>query len=581
MKMSQLFSQTIREIPSISDVTSHQLLLRAGFIHPVKTGIFSYLPLAKRSLAKIENIIREEINAIGGQEISVPIIQPAEFWIESGRWNKIGTKMGQFKDSTSHDIVHPITNEEIVADLVIREIRSYRQLPQLLYHIQIRWQDKLHPRAGLLSSKELNLMNSYSLDADWEGLDTQYQSHQNAFNNIYKRCHLPVILSKSDIGITGGKLAQEYLYPSPIGENTLLICANCGYSANIQIAKAKKILINNELPRKIKKVFTPNCKTIEGLAEYLSIPTHKTAKALFIIATILKGTEKHEQFVIAIVRGDMEVNETKLLNELNALDIRPAIESEIRAVGAIPGYASPVGLNDVFTIVDELIPLSSNLVSGANIEDYHLLNVNFGRDYPADIIADITVAHDKDFCTECHHPLRTKRAIEVGKSFKLGTHFSESRGCNYIDTQGHINPIVMGSYEIGTERLLACIAEEHHDEHGLIWPITVSPYLIHLISLPWKSSAPSDIGLKMADELYQRFQEAQIECLYDDREESPGVKFNDADLIGNPIRLTISERSIKNGGIEFKRRDLPEKTIISYENIIPAIHDEINHLESK
>ena len=581
MRMSQLFSQTLRETPSDAETISHQLLLRAGFIRQLGAGIFSYLPLARRSLTKIENIMRQEINAIGGQEITMPVVHPAEIWQESGRWYKIGNEMGRFMDKNEHEMVLSMTHEEVIADLMRREIHSYRQLPQLLYHIQIKWRDDPRPRAGLIRAREFTMKDSYSLDADWEGLDKQYMAHQIAYHNIFRRCDLPVIAVKSDTGIMGGKIAHEFIYHTPIGEDTLLICDNCGYSANKQIARVKKVPFSDESQFAIEKVATPNAKTIEELADYLSIPTYKTAKAVFVIATILKVNEKVEQFVIAIVRGDMEVNETKLVNALNAIEIRPAMESEIRAVGAIPGYASPVGLNEVLTIVDEIIPISPNLVSGANIDGYHLRNVNYERDYKANIITDITVAHDGDACFECNHPIRSIRGVEVGNTFKLGTHFSESMGCNYLDKQGQSHPIIMGSYGIGTGRLLACVAEEHHDEHGLIWPITVSPYQIHLISLPWKNSIVRDVTPNLAELLYQNFNNENIECLYDDREESPGVKFNDADLIGNPIRLTISERSIKNGGVEYKRRDKPEKTILPFENIIPAIREEIKLLEPK
>jgi prolyl-tRNA synthetase len=581
MRMSQLFSQTIREIPSDADVASHQLLLRAGFIRQLSTGIFSYLPLANRSLIKIENIMRQEINAIGGQEIIMPVVHPAEIWQESGRWYKIGNEMGRFVDKNNHDMVLSMTHEEVIADLVRKEIRSYRQLPQLLYHIQTKWRDDPRPRAGLIRAREFTMKDSYSLDTDWEGLDKQYEAHHRAYRNIFHRCDLPIITVKSDTGIMGGKIAHEFMYLTPVGEDTLLICDNCGYSANKQIAKVKKVSYTEVSQLPIEKVSTPNSKTIEELAVYLSIPKYKTAKAIFVIATSIKDKVRADKFVITIVRGDMEVNDTKLSNALNALEIRPAMEAEIHAVGAIPGYASPVGLKDVFTIVDEIIPISPNLVSGANIEGYHLRNVNFGRDYNADVIADITVANDGDPCFECSNPLRSVRGVEVGNIFKLGTHFSESMGCYYLDKQGQSHPIIMGSYGIGTGRLLACIAEEHHDEHGLIWPITVSPYQIQLISLPWKSSAVGDIAPNLSEIVYQRLSEEQIECLFDDREESPGVKFNDADLIGNPIRLTISERSVKNGGIEYKRRDLPEKTIIPYENIIHAMQEEIKCLEAK
>jgi prolyl-tRNA synthetase len=579
--MSQLFSQTIRETPADAEITSHQLLLRAGFIRQLGAGIFSYLPLAKSSLTKIENILREEINAIGGQEITMPVVHPAEIWQESGRWYKIGTEMGRFMDKNNHEMVLSMTHEEVIADLVRKEIHSYRQLPQLLYHIQTKWRDDPRPRAGLIRAREFTMKDSYSLDADWEGLDKQYEAHHQAYQKIFQRCDLRVIAVKSDTGIMGGQIAHEFMYLTPIGEDTVLICDNCGYSANKQIARIKKIPYADEPQFAIEKVATPNSKTIEDLASYLSVPTYKTSKAVFIIATILMDNIKIDRFVIAIVRGDMEVNETKLANALNATEIRPAMESEIRAVGAVPGYASPVGLSDVLTVVDELIPSSPNLISGANIEGYHLRNVNFDRDYNANIITDITIAHDGEACVVCNHPLRSVRGVEVGNIFKLGTHFSESMGCYYLDHQGQSHPIIMGSYGIGVGRLLACIAEEHHDEHGLIWPISVSPYKIHLIVLPWKTGENGGEGPGKAEKLYDEFTDEHLDCLYDDREESPGIKFNDADLIGNPIRLTVSERSLKNGGVEYKQRDKSEKMIIPYENIIPAMQEEIKKLESK
>jgi prolyl-tRNA synthetase len=579
--MSQLFSQTIRETPADAEITSHQLLLRAGFIRQLGAGIFSYLPLAKSSMTKIENILREEINAIGGQEITMPVVHPAEIWQESGRWYKIGTEMGRFMDKNNHEMVLSMTHEEVIADLVRKEIHSYRQLPQLLYHIQTKWRDDPRPRAGLIRAREFTMKDSYSLDADWKGLDKQYEAHHQAYQKIFQRCDLRVIAVKSDTGIMGGQIAHEFMYLTPIGEDTVLICDNCGYSANKQIARVKKIPYADEPQFAIEKVATPNSKTIEDLASYLSVPTYKTAKAVFIIATIHKDNIKIDRFVIAIVRGDMEVNETKLANALNATEIRPAMESEIRAVGAVPGYASPVGLSDVLTVVDELIPSSPNLISGANIEGYHLRNVNFDRDYNANIITDITIAHDGEACVECSHPLRSVRGVEVGNIFKLGIHFSESMGCYYLDHLGQSHPIIMGSYGIGVGRLLACIAEEHHDEHGLIWPISVSPYKIHLIVLPWKTGDNGGEGPGKAEKLYDEFTDEHLDCLYDDREESPGIKFNDADLIGNPIRLTVSERSLKNGGVEYKRRDKSEKMIIPYDNIIPAMQEEIKKLESK
>jgi prolyl-tRNA synthetase len=581
MKMSKLYSHTIRETPTEAETISHQLLLRAGFIRQLGAGIFSYLPLAKRSLTKIENIMRQEINAIGGQEITMPVVHPAEIWQESGRWYKIGDEIGRFVDRNNHDMVLSMTHEEVIADLVRKDIHSYRQLPQLLYHIQTKWRDDPRPRAGLIRAREFTMKDSYSLDADSEGLDKQYDAHHLAYQKIFKRCGLPVSTIKSDTGIMGGQIAHEFMYLASVGEDTIIICDNCGYSANKQIARIKKIPFADEPLLSMEKVVTPNSKTIEELASFLSIPTYKTAKAVFIVALLIKDNEKIEQFIFAIVRGDMEVNETKLANVLHATELRPATDAEICAVGAVPGYASPVGLTGVLTIVDDLIPSSPNLVSGANIEGYHFLNVNYARDFTADIIADITSAHEGDGCVVCGHLLRSVRGVEVGNIFKLGTHFSESMDCNYLDSQGQSHPIVMGSYGIGTGRLLACIAEEHHDEYGLIWPITISPYQIHLVSLPWKTNIAQGDNSILAEMLFQKFNDENIECLFDDREESPGVKFNDADLIGNPIRLTISERSVKNGGVEYKRRDNPEKMIIPYENIIPAIQEEIKQLATK
>jgi prolyl-tRNA synthetase len=578
--MSQLFSQTLREIPSDAEISSHQLLLRAGFIRQLSAGIFSYLPLAKRSLTKIENILRQEINAIGGQEITMPVVHPAEIWQETGRWYQIGNEMGRFKDKNDHDMVLSMTHEEVIANLVRDEIRSYRQLPQLLYHIQTKWRDDPRPRGGLIRAREFTMKDSYSLDADSDGLDKQYEAHYQAYDRIFQRCSLPVIAVKSDTGMMGGQTAHEFMYLTPVGEDILMICDNCGYSANRQIAVHKKQRLQHEPELSLKKVSTPNCKTIEELANYLSIPKNKTAKAVFMVASIPQGIDKVERFVFSLIRGDMEVNETKLTNILHANDLRPALDSEIRAVGAIPGYASPVGLNNVLVIVDDILPNSPNLVSGANIEGYHLLNVNFGRDYQADIIADITVAEEGDGCIECGRPLHSVRGVEVGNIFKLGTRYSEAMGCNYLDRDGKSHPIFMGSYGIGTGRLLACIGEEHHDEHGFIWPITVSPFQIQLINLP-SNSKNVENSSNLSEMLYHKLLEESIDCLFDDRQESPGIKFNDADLIGNPIRLTVSERSLNSGGIEYKRRDMPEKAIIPYENIIPAMKEEIRMIESK
>jgi prolyl-tRNA synthetase len=381
---------------------------------------------------------------------------------------------------------------------------------------------------------------------------------------------------KSDVGMMGGKLAHEYMYLTPIGEDTLLLCDHCGYSANRQVARFRKPSAEDEEQKPIELVATPDTKTIEDLARFLTISKAKTAKAVFMVADIPKGKETVETFVFAVVRGDMEVNETKLANAIKAKELRPATEEEIVATGAVPGYASPIGLKNALIIVDDAIPSSPNLVAGANRPGYHLRNVNYGRDYSAQIVADISAAGEADACPECAAPMRSVRGVEVGNIFQLGTRYSDAMGCSYLDTDGMQKPVIMGSYGIGSGRLLACVAEEHHDEYGLKLPITIAPYQVHLIVLTGKGSPQT---AELADQLYNELSEEGIEVLYDDREESPGVKFNDADLIGIPIRLTVSERALKQGGVEFKRRDRQDKSILTLTEMIPFIQSEIAALQ--
>jgi prolyl-tRNA synthetase len=585
MRMSQLFSQTLREAPAEADTASHRLLLRAGFIRQLAAGIFSYLPLARRSLTKIENILRQEIEAIGGQEITMPVVHPAGLWQESGRWGQIGAEMGRFKDRTGRDMVLAMTHEEVVADLVRKEVRSYRQLPQLLYHIQTKWRDDPRPRAGLIRVREFTMKDSYSLDRNEQGLDRQYRAHYQAYFNIFQRCGLPVRAVRADTGMMGGSLAHEYMYLTPAGEDTILICPHCAYTANRQIAVFQKPSAVAEEPLPSQPVATPQAKTIEALAEYLGIPKSKTAKAVFLVGRLPQGEELVERFIFAVVRGDMEVNETKLANATGALELRPALEDEILAVGAAPGYASPVGLQDVLVVVDDAIPNSPNLVAGANREGYHLRNVNYGRDYQADIVADIASAEAGSACPQCGTPMQAERGVEVGNIFKLGARYSRALGCNFLDQDGESKPVVMGSYGIGSGRLLACIAEEHHDEYGLIWPVSVAPYPVHLVLLrPKGSQAGSEATNEvtaLAERLVEEMEAAGIPSLYDDRDESPGVKFNDADLIGLPIRLTVSERALKQGGVEFKRRDHPEKSILPLDGLVESIRKQIKVLEGE
>jgi prolyl-tRNA synthetase len=426
------------------------------------------------------------------------------------------------------------------------------------------------------------MKDSYSLDASWVGLEAQYRRHHQAYFNIFGRCGLPVVSVKADVGMMGGHLAHEFIYLNPIGEDTLILCDSCGYSANRQIAEFRKIPMETDKMLPLEKVATPETKTIEALADFLGVPKSRTAKAVFLTATFSDGEMIVERFVFAVVRGDMEVNEYKLASALKALELRPAREEEIRAVGAEPGYASPVGLKDVLVVVDDIIPTSPNLVAGANEEGYHMRNVNYGRDFQAEIVADIAAAEQGSVCPRCAQPMQARRGVEVGNIFKLGTHFSESMHCTFLDQDGQQRPVIMGSYGIGSGRLLACIAEEHHDEQGLLWPISVTPYQVHLVALAGKAgpgTSPSS-SISAAEQIYQELKSQGIEVLFDDREESPGVKFNDADLIGLPIRLTVSERSLKQGGVEFKRRDSTEKVITPRAETIGKIKKEISDMQA-
>jgi len=572
MKMSQLFMKTLREVPSDAEVSSHKLLLRAGYIRQTGAGIFSLLPLARRTVNKIEAILREEMEKIGGQELTMPVVVPASLWKETGRWYKIGSEMGRFVDRNDRDMVLSMTHEEVVADLVRTEVQSYKQLPRLIYHLQTKWRDDPRPRAGLIRVREFTMKDSYSLDTDWEGLEKQYRAHYQAYFDIFHRCGLPVISVKSDTGMMGGRLAHEYMYLTPIGEDTLILCEQCGYTANRQVAVFTKSTASREELLPIQKVATPQMKSIEDLSQFLGVPKAKTAKAVFMVATMVEGEEEHEELVFAVIRGDMDLNETKLSNALGAKALRPAHEDEIEAVGAVPGFASPIAIQGVKVVVDDSIPTSPNLVAGANEVDFHLLNVNYGRDFTADMVTDLALAEEGFTCAHSGGTLTASRGVEVGNIFQLGTFYSEKMGCTYLDMNGKAQPVIMGSYGIGVGRLFASIVEEHNDENGICWPISVAPYQVHLVDIRGAEEE--------AQSLYERLSQAGVEVLYDDRNERPGVKFNDADLIGIPLRVTVSSRSLAEGGYEYKLRSSAEKTIIDKEGAVEFIQEEIQRLQA-
>jgi len=568
MRMSMLFGRTLRAVPSGTEVVSQGLLLRAGFIRRLAAGLFSYLPLAKRSLDKISIVLREEMEACGGQELSMPVVHPADLWERSGRYGATGPELFRLRDRRGRRMVLAMTHEEIVAHLAASEVDSYHQLPRLVYQIQTKLRDDPRPRAGLIRAREFTMKDAYSLDRDEAGLDRQYRALYRAYFRIFVRCGLPTVAVGADVGIMGGSVAHEFMYLSGVGEDTILLCDRCGYTANRQVATFRKPILEPEEPRPAEKVATPDADTIDSLVRLLHIHASRTAKAIFLVATVADA----ERFVLAVVRGDMDLNETKLANAAEASEIRPARPEEIRAVGAEPGYGSPLGVEGALVIVDDAIPDSPNLVAGANERGFHLLNTNYGRDFGADLVADIASAQDGSACPECGDPMRAERGVEVGNIFKLGTRYSEAFGASFLDQNGESKPVVMGSYGIGAGRLLACIAEEHHDEDGLVWPVSVAPYHVHLLAS----------GLEdLATGLYEKLRAAGVEVLYDDRQESLGKKFKDADLIGAPVRLTLTPRSLKSGGVEIKLRREKESSTVTLEEAVSTVRGRISELEAE
>ena len=576
MRMSKLFFQTLREVPADAEIVSHQLMLRAGLMRQLAAGLFDFMPSGMRIKRKIEQIFREEMDAIGGQEILMPVVNSADVWKESGRWYEIGDDMARFHDRGDRDMCLAMTHEEVITDLVRQVISSYRQLPLVLYHIQTKFRDEPRPRAGMIRVREFTMKDAYSFDRDFAGLDEFYPKAYQAYFNIFRRCGIEPVAVEADVGMMGGTMAHEFMALTPVGEDTLLICDACNYHANRQVATFGKPEVDSVAPLSLEKVATPGVNTIEALAEFLQIPEAQTAKAIFMVAEVedsqaADGSVKtRDQFVFAVVRGDMELNETKLTNALKARRLRPATVDEIRAIGAEPGYGSPIGVDrsQIVLMVDDLIPGSPNLVAGANEIDAHYKNVNYGRDYEADLVLDLVAAAEGHACPQCGAPLRAVRGVEVGNIFKLGTKYSKALGATYLDENGESHPIVMGSYGIGSGRLIASVIEHHNDENGIKWPISIAPYHVMLVSLATPKTPDVTAA---AEQMYADLQAAGLEVLYDDRDERAGVKFNDADLLGIPLRLTVGGRGLKNGVVEMKVRRTGESSEIPLDQLVAGV----------
>jgi len=542
MRYSKLFGKTIRQVSGEVETASHRLMLKAGMIHPVAAGIYSYLPLALRALKRVEQIIREEMNAIGGQEVQMPALQPLELWQETGRDVLMGDTMFRLQDRRGRTLCLGPTHEEVVTDLARRFVNSYRDLPLLVYQIQTKFRDEPRPRGGLLRVREFAMKDLYSFDADDETSTSTYQVAVAAYQRIYERCGLHAMAVEADSGAIGGKESHEFMVIAPSGENEVIYCTSCGYAANAERAESRVPPADMGQPlRPLEKVATPGAKTMEEVARLLHVPIDRTWKAVFYMADT--------ELVLAAIRGDLEVNEVKLKNRLKATDLRPATDEEIRAAGLIPGSSSAIGVNGVKVVKDYSLTLGSAFVAGANEEGFHYLNADFVRDLGDDTV-DIALARAGLPCPRCGTGLSSTQGIEVGHTFKLGAIYSEKMGATYLDTNGVERPLVMGCFGIGVGRLLASAIEQHHDEKGIIWPVSIAPYQIHLCPLGMDNPRVAQV----ADELYDRLTGEGLEVLYDDRAESPGVKLNDADLLGMPLRVLISPRSLESGSLEVKVR---------------------------
>ncbi len=560
MRLSSLFFTTLRDDPSEAEMPSHRLLLRAGYVRQLGAGIYSLLPLGFRVNKRVEQVIREELNAIGGQEMEMPVVHPADLWRETGRYDAIGPEMARFKDRADRDMVLAMTHEEVVADLLRDIVRSYRQLPFIVYHFQTKFRDEPRSRGGLIRVREFVMKDSYSCDRDEAGLDAAYWAHHRAYTRIFERLGLNAIAVSSDVGMMGGSLAHEFMVLNPAGEDVLVLCEACSYASNRQIAPTTAPAPDAEDLLPVEEVHTPDATTIDALAAYLGVPTSRTAKAVFMVAG-------DGRFIVAIVRGDYDLNETKLVNASRATGgLRPAQVEEILERGMQAGYGSPIGARDALVVVDTLVAASPNLVAGANRAGYHLKNTNAGRDYTPDIVADIANVREGDACPNCGSPLVLRNGIEVGNIFKLGTKYTTALGAEYLGEDGERHPVVMGSYGIGLGRNVACIVEDHHDDKGITWPAEVAPYRAHLVALGANKNPEITV---IAERLHDLAKDAgpDLEILYDDRDESPGVKFADADMLGMPWVLTVSPRSLEAGGVEVKHRVSGEKTVRPIEDV--------------
>lgn len=553
MKVTQLYAPTLREVPAEAEIVSHQMLMRAGFIRKSAGGMYTYLPLAQRVMKKIENIVREEMDAKGAQEILMPIVQPSELWQESGRWGAYGAEMWRVKDRHGREFCLGPTHEEMVTALVRDEVRSYRQLPLMLYQIQNKYRDERRPRFGLIRSREFVMKDCYSFDRDEAALDVSYNAMYDAYSRVFTRCGLNYRPVEADSGAIGGSGSHEFMALAETGEAELVYCTKCDYAADVEKAELHEIVAADETMQDKQEVATPNCKTIQDVCAFLKLPVEKSVKAV--------AFNSEKGLILCFVRGDHEVNEIKVVNTAGVTEVEMADDGLLAANGTIGGYMGPVGIDakKVIVIVDSTVMKMHNFCCGANKEGFHLVNVNPGRDFTPTYVADIRLIQAGDPCPHCGAPVAHARGTEVGQVFKLFTKYSAAMGAKYLDEDGKEHPIVMGCYGIGVGRTMQAIAEQYNDKDGMIWPASVAPY--HVIVLPMnnKDQASTD----KAFEIYENLQKAGVETVIDDRNERPGVKFKDADLIGYPLRVVCGPKSVQNNQLEVKIRKTGEVKMLA------------------
>ena len=572
MLATKLYAPTLREVPSDADVVSQQLMLRAGFMRKTANGLYSFLPLGWRSIKKIEAIVREEMDRASAQEIMMPILQPAEIWKESGRWNAYGAEMMRINDRHDNEFCLGPTHEEMITTLVKNEINSYRQLPVNLYQIQSKFRDERRPRYGLMRSREFIMKDAYSFDVDEAGLDESYKSMYDAYTRIFTRCGLTFRPVEADSGAIGGSGTHEFMAIAEAGEADIVYCTKCDYAANIEIGKPGIMKQDEEALQELSVVDTPNASTIEAVAEMLNLPLHKTIKA---VVFSIDG-----KVVLAIVRGDHEVNEVAVQHAvLGAVEPEMATPEELEKVGLIAGFISPIGLKqteEFAIVVDESVMETYNVCGGANKKDAHYVNINPKRDFNVEdiIVAPIRLITKDDVCPKCGGALEHAKGIEVGQVFKLGTKYSEALQATFLDQNGRPNPMIMGCYGIGVSRTLAAAIEQYHDENGIIWPRSIAPFEAVIVPI----NAKDEALMSTSQTIYTALQNAGVDVLLDDRKDRAGVKFKDADLIGYPLRITVSKNTLENNEVEIQIRKSGEALPCAIDSVADKVTELLQNL---